>query len=499
MKRLVLALVACLVVLAAPATPLSECYREAAALQLPASPRLAAYDAATALAAKPDASADWTTLQQALEAGTLPENGALLAETLLALNAAAEGDLERYKARAITLKAKTTSATLRKAVDVTDLLASCPACGGKATCATCKGTFKCAPCKGRGTLTKSTSSGKALSLDTPKRVRCAACAGSGKCPACQGRPINCKYCNGSGKVPNVELVLARIAQLAGQLQAHLATQFKEDLTAREQSSLLAGELKQAQNLSDPAEALAFLNALPPERVAAIQWSCVGALRAELEAIVSKARELAAAQDNARAELRAEIAQAQRADTPLKGMVALLPLFEKYAQCDALPELHTAFDGLFAAAKSQRRLQREGLEARVAALGRLQTQPALLIDQANALLADWPEADAPKPLRDYAKQTGRADLTAFLSERPFDDARANLERARQKAERLQAETTSAGPAWWIWAGAGLGGLFALYLLYAAINNLLARKAERERQARQRAALESVRATMARRRH
>ena len=32
MKRLVLALVACLAALTAPATPLSECYREAAAL-----------------------------------------------------------------------------------------------------------------------------------------------------------------------------------------------------------------------------------------------------------------------------------------------------------------------------------------------------------------------------------------------------------------------------------------------------------------------------------
>ncbi len=234
-------------------------------------------------------------------------------------------------------------------------------------------------------------------------------------------------------------------------------------------------------------------------MAAIQWSSVGALRAILEATLTEARERTAAQANQRAELRAAIAQAQRADTPLKGMVALLPLFEKYAQCDALPELHTAFDGLFAAAKSQRHLQREGLEERVAALGRLQTQPALLIDQANALLADWPEADAPKPLRDYAKQAGRADLTAFLSERPFDDARANLERARQKAERLQAEAEATKSAWWIWAGTGLGGLFVLYVLYAAINNLLARKAERERQARQRAALESVRATMARRRH
>ncbi|MGN0886683.1 MAG: hypothetical protein ACI4RT_06760 [Candidatus Spyradenecus sp.] len=499
MKRFVLALVTCLVALAAPATPLSELYREAAALQLPASSRLAAYDAATALAVKPDASADWATLQQTLEAGTLPENGALLAETLLALNAAAEGDLERYKARAIALKAKTTSATLRKAVDVTDLLAPCPECGGKATCTTCKGSLKCTTCKGRGTFTKSTSGGSSLSLNTTQKVRCAACKGSGKCSVCQGRALSCKHCNGNGKVPNVELVLARIAQLAGQLQAHLATQFKEDLTAREQSTLLAGELKQAQAIPDPAEALAFLNTLPPERVAAIQWSCVGALRANLEATLAEARERAAAKANQRAELRAEIAQAQRAATPLKGMVALLPLFEKYAQCDALPELHTAFDGLFAAAKSQRRLQREGLEERVAALGRLQAQPALLLDQANALLADWPEADAPKPLRDYAKQAGRTDLSAFLDERPFENARTNLERARQKAERLQAEADSAGPAWWIWAGAGLGGLFVLYVLYAAINSFLAQKAERERQARQRAALESVRATMARRRH
>ena len=499
MKRLALALLAGLCALVASATPLSDLYREAAALPLPASSRLAAVDAAATLAATPNSSADWATLQQALEQGDLPPNGALLVEALLALDAAANNDLERYKARAIALKAKTSSATLRKAVDLTDLLGPCPACGGKMTCPTCRGSLKCATCKGRGSLTKRTASGKTISLDSPPRVRCAACSGSGKCSACQGRPITCTHCSGSGNAPDAIQLQARIAQLAGQLQAHLAAQFKEDLAAREQSTLLAAELKQAQNLSDPAEALALLSALPPERVAAVQWSSVTALRAELDAIVSKTRERAAAEANARAELRSAIAQAQRAEDPLRGMVQLLPRFEQFAQSDALPELTSAFDGLLAAAKAQRRLQREGLEERVGALARLQAQPALLLDQANALLADWPEADAPKALRDYAQRANRPDLTAFLKERPFEAARANLERIRQKTEeRLQAEA-AAKPAWWIWAGAGLGGLFALYLLYAAITGILARKAERERQARQRAALESVRATMARRRH
>lgn len=498
MKRLCLALLACVAAVAAYATPLSNLYREAAALPLPTSPRLEAYDAATALATKPDASADWATLQQALEGNTLPPNGALLAETLLALNAAADGDLERYKARAIALKAKTTSATLRKAVDLTDLLVPCPACGGKVTCSTCKGTQQCATCKGRGTFIKNSSGGKTLSLGTTQRVRCTTCSGSGKCPACKGRPATCKHCNGGGKMPDAEQLSARIAQLAGQLQAHLATQFKDDLTAREQSALLAGELKQAQAIPDPTEALAFLNALPPERVAAIQWSSVGALRANLEATLAEARERSAAQANQRAALRGAIAQAQRAADPLQGMIQLLPCFEQFASCDALPELRTAFDGLLASAKAQRRLQQEALEAQVGALARLQAQPALLLDQANALLADWPEAAAPKALRDYAQRANHTELTAFLKANPFDSLRADLERWRQKAERLQTEA-EAGPAWWIWAGIGVGGLFLLYLLYAAISTVLARKAERERQARQRAALESIRSTMARRRH
>ena len=487
----------------APST-LAEVYREALAVTFPDNEHLRLHATVQTLSERPEAAAEMAELQRALEGGAFAGAQALAAEAMLVLDAAASGDLERYKARFIALKAHAGKSALLKTADVSDLLVPCPACGGEPGCRSCRGALKCPACKGRGyTLSRSSakgaSLGSSLSLSgtSAERVRCKPCRGTGKCPDCDGAPSVCTTCRNSGKMPEGARVRERLAQLAVTLREALATQFQSDFAAREQTALLAADLKRAQALPDAQEALDFLASLPPERVAAAQWSHVGALRALLgEALAARAAN-AAQQKNERAALRAEVARAQRLGDPIKGMAELVPLFERYAACDALPEVQTAFDGLFEAARSQRRLRSEALDERVRALERLQRQPALLLEQAQALRAEWPEApEVPKALNAYAAHAGREALAKFLKERPFEAARERLEGLSAKASALQAEA-EAGPAWWVWGAIGLGALVAGYLLYAAVMNALARKTERERAARQRATLEEIRKTMAHR--
>ena len=260
---------------------------------------------------------------------------------------------------------------------------------------------------------------------------------------------------------------------------------------------MAEDLRKAQALPDPEEALTFLAALPPERVHAAQWAHVGTLRTLLEAQVAERTQADAGKQTARAELRAAIARAQRAETPLRGMAELIEAFETFATCDALPEAQTAFEGLFQSAKQQQRTRQEALEERLEAIGRLRS-PEDVVAQTEACLADLPAWNPPAALKRYAASAGRQDLKAFLETDAFANLRERLGKLRDKA-LVQGQSGPGRMSWRAWALGALGGLILLYGAYAAITGALSARAERARVAKQRAALENIRNTMARRRH
>ncbi len=490
----------------AGADRLVEDTRAALEVAFPETSELLLHDALGRLRKSPDATADLEAVRAAAAARKDPALAPIL-DTMTLLARAADEDLEGYRTGLARLRAATDNARLLALADVSGALTACPACSGREPCATCKGGLKCPTCNGRGFALRRTEAsslatskslgGTSLGASGQRRLRCTVCKGTGKCPACGGIRKHCATCRDSGRVPDPAKVGERIAQLAGMAQEHTAETQKMALDARAQTALLREDLLRVQGqLGDPTAALATLKALPAERVVAAQWSHVSTVRADLEALVRERNEHSAEKVAARAAVRAAVGQAQRAQDPLQGMALLVPLFGTYADCDALPEAKTAFDGLLSAARTRLDAQIEALEDRIAAIGAL-TLPADRVAQADACLADWPEVTLPKALRDHARAEGLEALLRLGKDSRLETLRTRLETVRAAAAKAQAEA-EAKPAWWVWAGVGVGALMALYVLWSLIQGALERRAEAARKARQRAAMESVRNTFSHRR-
>ncbi|HIV09223.1 MAG TPA: hypothetical protein IAC79_03825, partial [Candidatus Spyradenecus faecavium] len=98
----------------------------------------------------------------------------------------------------------------------------------------------------------------------------------------------------------------------------------------------------------------------------------------------------------------------------------------------------------------------------------------------------------------AKANRNTALTNLLEDDALDDLRTRLNAIRAKAQTTVQAEAEEGTAWWIWVAVGLGALIVLYVLLSLVQGIFAKRAEAERKAKQRAALESVRNTMAHRR-
>lgn len=514
MRRLLLAVLCALASLPllaeAGADRLAEDFRAALEVAYPETPELRLHDALGRLREHPDDVADLEAVRAVAETQKDASLTPIL-DTLLLLNQAPGGDVDRYRAGLADLRKATSNARLLAFADLTDALGPCPLCERERACRACGGSLKCPTCKGRGHTAPRAGGGLSASksLGAPpspplapdassgtRRLRCATCKGSGKCPTCGGVRKVCTLCRNSRKTPIPEKVHERIAQVAALAQERTAIAFKAALDARAQTALLAEELRKAQGLSDSAAALAQLTALPAERATAAQWSHVATLRADLEAMVRERDANSAEKVAARAAVRAAVVQAQRAQDPLQGMALLVPLFTTHADCDALPEAKTAFDGLLAAARTRQEAQAEALDDRISAIAAL-SLPADRVAQADACLADWPSFTLPKALRDYAKAEKLEALTRLEKASTLESLRARLETLRASAAKAQEEADSK-PAWWVWVGGGTVALVVLYALWAIIQGALERRAEAARKARQRAAIDSIRNTFSHRR-
>lgn len=481
-------------------------FRAALEVFYPETPELRLHDALGRLRERPDTVADLETVRAVAETQKDASLTPIL-DTLFLLNCATGSDPEPYRMGLADLRKTTANAHLLALADLTDTLGPCPLYAREEACRVCAGSLKCPACKGRGyTAPRASSSGglsaskslggTSLASSNTRRLRCATCKGSGKCSACGGVRRVCTLCRNSHKVPVPAKVNARIAQVAGLAQEHTSTAFKDALEAREQTVRLAEDLRRVQALSDPAAALEQLTVLPAERATAAQWSHVATIRADLEAIVRERDANSAEKMAARAAIRAAVTQAQRAQDPLQGMTLLVPLFSTYADCDALPEAKTAFDGLLAAARTRQEAQAEALDNRISAIAAL-TLPADRVVQADACLADWPSVSLPETLRDYAKTKGSEALSRLEKAPTLESLRMRLETLRASAAKAQAEA-EAKPAWWVWGGVGVAALMVFYVLWSLVQSALERRAEAARKARQRAAIESIRNTFSHRR-
>lgn len=482
---------------ASPADPASLC-REALMLTFPNNTRLSAYDALGRLATDLSTSTDWACVFAAQDEGLLDRTQSQAVDALKVLLHAYNFDRAGYATALTAFQKSTASATFRKLADIQDLIEPCATCKGAPRCTTCKGTLKCSACKGTGTtLRRPSANSKGLGADfslnggsaSSMRIPCPTCKGSAKCPTCKGRTKSCATCGNTGKVPNQARLNERMSRLVKQLQDNLATQWQADLSAREQTALLAEDLRHLQGLSRPEEALAYLNTLPPERTAAVQWAQIGPLRAALEATIADAAENSTQKQAQRANLRAAIARAQQRQDPLQGLSELVPLFTQYADCDALPEAQIAFEGLFSAAQRQQALQIEALQARIHTLADLK-DPAEQLAQAERCLAEWPDVEVPPELLAFARQTEHEALLHFLTQNGFAEARCQLDESMAKA---QAALQKARFAWWVWAVIAIGALLGLYALWATLASVAAKRAEAARQAKQKAALANIRKT------
>lgn len=502
---------ACAVCLAASgfskdAAHVAEAYRAALELRSPERPELELYDAIGEIAQNPSDTSAWVVVQSLREQITDDPVLKPILAALILLNRAAEGDLAAYREQAAALRENTRNATLLRLVDVSDCLVVCPVCRGGTVCGTCKGTLKCPACRGRGVQARRSASAfsersrglnSSLSFNggTTLRLRCSACSGTGKCPVCGGIRQVCDTCRNTGKVPSPEQMQERIKQLAKMTEKHLSVTLKDALTAREQTRLLAADLQRLQGVSDPVQALAWLNALPVERQQAAQWSQVAVIREELTAWQAARAENSAQKQAQRASLRTAVAQAQRMQNPLSGMTALLNVFSEYASCDALPEAQTAFEGLFAAAKTQRSQQEASLRQRLGAIRTL-SQPKDRLTQVQRLLSEWPEETVPAALTAYAKTSQRADLRRFLEAEGLAAIRAELELLRKQAEAAEQEAAS-GANWWVFAGGGLLGLLVLYAGWTLLQGMIEQRREAKRKQQQREAIEKIRNTFSHR--
>lgn len=487
-------------------------YDAALEVTYPDTPGLVLRDALLRLQAKPDSAIDVEPVRQAVIKGT----DAALTPVLMAivtLNAAATPDLAGYRGGLARLRETTEDARILRLADVSDALIVCRECRGNLRCDTCRGNLKCNACKGRGFIIRRNQGANFRASDDSRtlggsslrsgassasalRVRCTACEGTGRCPKCHGTPKRCAVCGTSGKVPDPAKARERVAQLANEAADHLTKTLADEIAAREQTGLLAEDVRKARGIADPKEALDFLASLPPERVKAAQWSQVAVVRADLEAIV-KAREATSAEKvSERTALREAVRLAQQKADPIQGMEALLKVFDSFADCDALPEAKTAFDGLVAAAQAAQRMRVEALGDRIATIAAI-SDPADKLAQVQACLSDWPEKRTSKALLAYAKANRHTALERLLEDDALDTLRARIERLRKEAEQVQTEAAEK-PAWWVWVAIGVGALAVLYVVASALQSFLAARAEAKRKAANRAAIDSIRNTFAHRR-
>lgn len=473
-----------------------------------ASDALKLYDALGQVQETPTESVPLGVVHAAAERDT--DDAALQAvlKTMTALVAAGEGDTESYKEQVAQIRKLTTNAPLLKQLDLSGILVPCTVCRGDLRCDDCRGTGKCPTCKGRKFVQEkrsaSTSSRSSLSSSlssSTTRKRCTACNASGVCRTCKGKPKNCSTCSSTGRIPDSEQVHIRISQLARQARNHLEKVLENEIATRTQSEVVAEVLRKTKPVAAPAPALALLNELPAEAVSAIQWSQVEVLKTKLNAMLAEAEANSAEKESLRRDVRAAIASAQRLPDPVKGMEKLLALpTEKAWDADILEEvsgeIKIAFDGLLSAARKQQDLEIEHAQSRVETVASV-SDPQTRYVQAGAVLDDLPEAPNSKVLKAYAKETGRTELTRLFSDTRLDDLRARLEKMRSQAETELVEAEKGSP-WWIWAAVGGGGLVLLLALISIVQAALAKKAEAERKARQRAAIDSIRSTFAHRR-
>lgn len=439
------------------------------------------------------------------------EDAALQAvlRSVTALTAAAAGETARYRETVAQVRSLSANAQLLNLLDLSGILVPCTVCAGNLRCGDCRGTGKCPVCKGRkfvqekrsaSTASRSTLS-SSLSVSSPARKRCAACTASGVCRTCRGKPKTCPACSSTGRMPDPEQIAVRVSQLARHACTHLEATLQDELAARTQSAAVADALQQAKPLAEPEEALAVLTALPAEAVAAVQWSQVEALKVKLQTMIAEAEDASAEKEAQRRELRAAIAEAQRLSDPVKGMEKLLLLPEEKPWDAAVlsgvgGELKTAFDGLLSAARKQQELELEHAQSRVETAEAL-PDPQTRYTQAGAVLDDLPGVPESKLLTAHAKETGRTELARLFSDTRIADLRLRLERLRTQAGTELAEAEKGTP-WWVWAAVGGGALVLLLAVVSIVQSVCAKRAEAERKARQRAAIESIRRTFAHRR-
>ncbi len=475
---------------------LQSTYDAALSLSVPETAELQLYDALMRLQEDAHNLGDLEVALSARTAESTPATVRTALEVIAVLQSAVAGDIKGYKTSYAQLQKTTTNAKMLAVADVTELLETCSSCNGKLRCTRCAGAMTCTTCKGRGKVRSAKSATASIRLDTPSLVSCSVCSGSGRCPTCKGAAKQCSQCQNSGKLPDEERVYARIQHFAGQLAEHLAKLYSDQLVAREQTTLLAEDLRKAQGCSNPSTALEMLTALPEARIQAVQWSHVVSLKAQLEAMIKDTTENSAQRQAQRRALRLEVQAAQRHPDVLKGMAQLLQVMEKYAECDALPEVKTAFDGLVVTYRQSLQQQIDDLQARKHAILLLQN-PLDKIAQLEVLIASIESPEIPKALLTYAKQS-HAELHDILKDRRLEDLRDDLLAQLALAQAQQKALEESGIAWWVWAIIGVGVLLVGYLLVASIQGAMARRAEAARQARERAALDSIRSTFSHRR-
>lgn len=476
-------------------------YAESEALKL--------YDALAQVQEAPDDSVALGLIHAAAERDSGDAALQAVLKTVTALAAAGEGESDSYKAQVAQIRTLTSTAPLLKQLDLSGILVPCTVCRGDLRCDACRGTGKCPTCKGRKFVQeKRSASGSSrstlstsLSASSTARKRCADCTASGICRTCRGKPKSCSACSSTGRMPDPEQIAIRISRLACQARNHLETVLKDEIAARTQSEAVAGVLRKAKPVAAPAPALALLNELPAEAVSAVQWSQVEVLKTKLAAMLAEADANSARMESQRRDLRAAIAAAQRLSDPVKGLEKLLALPAETswdaAVLEALAgEIKIAFDGLLSAARKQQDLEFDHALSRVEAVEAL-PDPQTRYDQAGAVLDDLPEALHSRVLVAYAKDAGRSELSRLFSDTRLNDLRNRLERVRSQAETELVEAEKGTP-WWIGAAVGGGGLAVLLAIVSIVQAALAKRAEAERKARQKAALDSIRNTFAHRR-
>ncbi len=479
---------------AAQQVALAEMYRSAFEAPIPVEPVLELYDTLQRLSEEPRSLGDLQFVVNAIDKDETPASLKTSLDTINVLQLAVGGDMEGYKLGYARLRKAKATPDLLSTANIADLLEVCPSCDGDLQCDRCNGSLKCTKCKGRGKVPNTTSSG--MSLSASSTVTCKTCKGSGACPTCKGSPKQCNVCHNSGKFPNEDRLYERIALLAGKLVGHLQKTEADILTTREQSRLLEADLRKAESISDLTAALAFLFGLPEERLKAAQAPHIAIIKAQIEDMLNEQAKNTATKQTQRLALRNEVQAAQRHPNPLKGMEALLATFEKYSDCDILPEAKTAFDGLVTAYQKIQAQEVEQLKERLYAI-RLLKDPTDQIAQIEVHLATWEMPVASKALKDYA-QAHHPTLTTVLSDTQLQAILADFQTELQTAQRRQQEALeNQRSAWWIWAIIGLGGVILIYFIATVLQNLSARRQEAQRLARDRAVLDSIHKTFAHR--